>query len=182
MDPQQLQLQLIEEVTTFLQSANVPHWLFGGWAVDFLVGEITRPHDDVDFVIWARDAQVVRRMLAQHRYTESVTHSSTDTTIFYKQEQRLEIVFIDRNQAGQIVTPGVWADWPWLAGTFEEAPARLGDLMCPVTSAASLLETKERYAQHPAGEPLREKDVADIERLRALLARSSARATQESRA
>ena len=26
----------------------VPYWLFGGWAVDFHVGRVTRRHDDID--------------------------------------------------------------------------------------------------------------------------------------
>jgi len=28
--------------------ATIDYWRFGGWAVDFYVGFVTRPHDDLD--------------------------------------------------------------------------------------------------------------------------------------
>lgn len=34
-----------------LAAAGVDAWLDGGWGVDALVGEQTRPHDDLDLVI-----------------------------------------------------------------------------------------------------------------------------------
>lgn len=38
-------------ITEVLESANVSYWLDGGWGIDALVGEQTRPHDDLDLVI-----------------------------------------------------------------------------------------------------------------------------------
>jgi len=38
-------------VLTCLERAGVAAWLDGGWGVDALVGEETRPHDDLDLVI-----------------------------------------------------------------------------------------------------------------------------------
>src|SRR2546428_12391166 len=46
------QLDIIREISNALTCARVDHWLFGGWAVDFAVGEMTRQHRDVDFVTW----------------------------------------------------------------------------------------------------------------------------------
>jgi lincosamide nucleotidyltransferase A/C/D/E len=39
------------EVLDYLDAAEVPVWLDGGWGVDALVGEQTRPHDDLDLVV-----------------------------------------------------------------------------------------------------------------------------------
>src|SRR5215813_9682224 len=47
-----LQLSALAEVTESLQKAAIDYWLFGGWAVDFYVGSVTRLHDDVDLAIW----------------------------------------------------------------------------------------------------------------------------------
>jgi hypothetical protein len=36
---------------------------FGGWAVDFAVGDMTRQHRDVDFVIWEVDLPRITELL-----------------------------------------------------------------------------------------------------------------------
>jgi phosphorylcholine metabolism protein LicD len=50
------QLELIEEFASLAKAAGVDCWLRGGWALDFLLGRITRPHEDIDLFIWAPDA------------------------------------------------------------------------------------------------------------------------------
>jgi hypothetical protein len=42
------QLSVLRDVTGLLRSRTFDHWLFGGWAVDFYVGKVTRPHGDID--------------------------------------------------------------------------------------------------------------------------------------
>jgi lincosamide nucleotidyltransferase A/C/D/E len=37
-----------------LQAMGIPIWLDGGWGVDALLGEQTRPHDDLDIVVEER--------------------------------------------------------------------------------------------------------------------------------
>ncbi|MEU8218449.1 hypothetical protein AB0C47_22125 [Micromonospora taraxaci] len=44
------QLASIVEV---VGAAGVPVWLSGGWAMDFQLGAVTRPHVDVDWYRWA---------------------------------------------------------------------------------------------------------------------------------
>lgn len=38
-----------------LDAAGVGWWIDGGWGVDALLDEQTRPHDDLDFAIWLDD-------------------------------------------------------------------------------------------------------------------------------
>jgi hypothetical protein len=42
---------------------GIEYWLFGGWAVDFYVGRVTRTHDDIDLAIWQMDLKAVDRVL-----------------------------------------------------------------------------------------------------------------------
>ena len=44
------QLRLIAEIEGVLRSARIRFWLRGGWALDFLIGRITRQHSDIDLV------------------------------------------------------------------------------------------------------------------------------------
>jgi hypothetical protein len=45
------QFAALAAVTEAFKRAGIEHWLFGGWAVDFYLGEITRTHDDLDLAI-----------------------------------------------------------------------------------------------------------------------------------
>jgi hypothetical protein len=163
------QLALIEELTALLSAAAVPHWLFGGWAVDFLVGAVTRRHADVEFVVWRYDLDRIAPLLAAHGY-RSVPAAADEVVAFDKRGHAVQFCVIERRADGGISTPGRFADWSWLPGSLSAPPGRLGALVCPVISAESQLESKEHFSLHPAGGPLRAKDRADIARLRAFLA------------
>ena len=47
-----------------LDGAGVVAWLDGGWAVDAVLGEVTRPHDDLDLIVELDDVEKMRRVLA----------------------------------------------------------------------------------------------------------------------
>lgn len=87
----------------------------------------------------------------------------------YMGHQRISFTFLEWNSLGQIITPGRWADWPWPEGSFSPETVTLEGVVCPVVSAEALLDGKENMSKHPAGEPLREHDRADIVQLRRLL-------------
>ena len=46
------QLAALAELHHMLQSHGVAYWLFGGWAVDFHAGRVTRAHGDLDIAVW----------------------------------------------------------------------------------------------------------------------------------
>jgi hypothetical protein len=167
------QLTLIDEVTQTLTRAGVPHWLFGGWAVDFIAGEVTRPHRDIEFAVWASDAEHVSALLAPLDYQLDPAHTSVEMTLFWKHEQIVEFYNHLVNAAGQIVIAGKWSDWAWADAAFDAPMATLHGVTCPIVSAQSILATKEGYAAQPHGGPLRDKDIADIARLRKHLGMAS---------
>ena len=47
--------------------AGIAYWLFGGWAVDFHAGRITRLHDDVDIAVWLEDVPRIVELLTGRR-------------------------------------------------------------------------------------------------------------------
>jgi lincosamide nucleotidyltransferase A/C/D/E len=55
----------VVEVLESLTAADVPWWVAGGWAVDALVGEQTRPHDDVDVMVPLAAAPTVEASLGR---------------------------------------------------------------------------------------------------------------------
>ncbi|MDQ6793886.1 MAG: hypothetical protein M3067_03470 [Chloroflexota bacterium] len=54
----------VREVIDALDSAGVESWLDGGWGVDALLGEQTRPHQDIDLVVRVSDVATMRSVLA----------------------------------------------------------------------------------------------------------------------
>jgi len=48
----------VAQLVRVLAKAGIEVWLDGGWAVDALLGEQTRSHDDVDIVV--RDSDLPR--------------------------------------------------------------------------------------------------------------------------
>jgi hypothetical protein len=44
-------LQQVLDILARLQAARVRAWIGGGWGIDALVGEQTRPHDDLHLAI-----------------------------------------------------------------------------------------------------------------------------------
>ena len=41
----------VARIVAYLESAGIRIWLDGGWGVDALVGEETRPHSDLDAAV-----------------------------------------------------------------------------------------------------------------------------------
>lgn len=164
-----VQLSLIEEVSQLLRNAGVPCWLFGGWGVDFLAGCITRPHEDVDFMILKEDAPRVEQLLSEQGFTHLEHPYPDEDTIWQKHSQKLEFYFLEKNECGQMTVPGRWKDWPMPPEAFSVPPGRIGQIKCLVVSAEAQFETKRDYTRYTGGASLRTKDRADLERLRRLL-------------
>jgi hypothetical protein len=57
------QLAAFAQTHELLTRSGVDYWLFGGWAVDFHVGSITRVHDDIDVAVWLDDHDRIARLL-----------------------------------------------------------------------------------------------------------------------
>src|SRR5690349_20554767 len=60
----------LTELLEQLESAGLEVWLDGGWGVDALLGEQTRPHKDVDVVARVSDLTRLRHLLASRGFRE----------------------------------------------------------------------------------------------------------------
>lgn len=94
MKSTKIQFDLISKIHNILRPAGIEFWLRGGWAVDFLLGHITRPHSDIDLVTWRRDASQLR-----HLFEQAGLLFKRDTGIQYDFsycEQEISVVFISQ--------------------------------------------------------------------------------------
>ncbi len=166
------QLAVIEKVHDLLSEAGIGHWLFGGWGVDFLVGDVTRPHSDIEVVIWRRDIERVRELLRPLGYRERSGAHVTFRADFDTDAGLLSMVYIERDARGDIVTPDVFASSPWAEDAFEHEGSLEG-VRLPVISALEQMLSKEAYFGEATGQPLRPKDEHDVALLKGLLGRAA---------
>ena len=169
-DPNSVQLGLIREIHVALKARSVPHWLGGGWALDFLLGEVSRVHGDVDWAIWKTDAPDVSACLCALGYTQQEVRHPEEHIGFYKLDQYVSFGLLQRTQSGDVVTSGRWTDWPYPPGVFCAPEGQLGDLSCPILSAEAQLDEKVNFHKHPAGAPVRDVDLPAIKALRLYIA------------
>ena len=54
---------VVEEIDE-LELAGVDVWVQGGWGIDALLGEQTRPHDDLDVIIRADDIETTMQEMS----------------------------------------------------------------------------------------------------------------------
>jgi lincosamide nucleotidyltransferase A/C/D/E len=165
------QLQLIQEVDSVLSGAGVPHWLFGGWSVDFHVGSVTRQHGDIEFFIWEHDGPRAGEHMISARY-EPVDHPHPEeASIWRKDGQIVELYFLTASEHGEVVGRGRWANWPLPDHSLGTEIRVLEDIRCPVVSLECVLSTKVEYEEQ-IGIPPRERDRSDIVALRRALGTS----------
>ena len=100
-------LQLVP-YQTLMQGFAQPWCFGGGWAIDGLLGRVTRAHADVDIVIWRSDQQAFRAQFADWEWqtfidrqprpwpADEVLELPAHNTLGKHQSQELEMLMVER--------------------------------------------------------------------------------------
>lgn len=97
---------ILDTLRELNERVSVPLWLFGGVAVDFMVGRWTRGHGDIDLNAYADSRSLLAAELSKLGYRTPdqgwLTHWEQEAT-----GRRVEIVFIERTNEGgpELVIP-----------------------------------------------------------------------------
>lgn len=169
------QFELVRELGSLLDAAGIEWWLFGGWAMDFHAGRVTRDHSDIEAFVWAQDAGRVRGVLVDAGFAAPAGTHPDEGQPFLKHGQVLGVFFLDRAGDGRVHITGRWRDWRWPSGSFDGSRRRIADIEAPAMSVAGLIEMKANFEEQPNGAPRRAKDIADLVFLNELLARDDER-------
>lgn len=142
-----------------LDAAGIAAWLDGGWGVDALLEEQTRPHDDLDLVVSLDDVPRLREVLARRGYD----------MLGGAPPESFELVDADGRQVD--VHPVTWAEngdgiyrmreggtWPYPARGFEGRGTVAGRRVRCLTPEVQVITH--------AGYELDENDEADLQALR----------------
>jgi len=126
------QLAALAAVDGLFEKAGLRYWLFGGWAVDFYAGSITRPHSDVDIAVWLDDHPRIAALLDGDGWRHAPEPDEDGGTGYERAGVRLELTFLVRDEDRRVVTPlrtfvAVWPDGAFgdAVGALEGVRARL---------------------------------------------------------
>ena len=114
------QLQAIERLDAALSGAGIDYWLFGGWAVDFWVGRVTRAHDDIDAAAWRADYDALRRALVAAGWRHTPVEDEVVGTRYTWAGAELEFTFVEQRADGAIVIPFPGHEIVWTLEPFGE--------------------------------------------------------------
>ncbi len=140
-----VQLAAIGELHHELSQQAIPHWLFGGWAVDFHVGRVTRPHDDIDLAVRATDASRVHGVLARCGW--EIVDEADGYRTYQRHDVKIDVAWVDDDDPG------------WPPDAFGDDTRELHGYRMKVISRRALLADKSAVLGDAA------KDVRDAEAL-----------------
>jgi hypothetical protein len=160
------QLAALARIDELLRDHGIEYWLFGGWAVDFHVGSVTRAHQDLDLAVWLEDHARIAALLKADRWEHTPEVGEDGYTVYQRGGVRLELAFLARDGDGAVSTPLRDGRAAWPDQAFGGDVAELHGVRARVMSLRALIADKSEARDDPAAAA---KDRADVE----ILSRSS---------
>ncbi|WP_405429729.1 nucleotidyltransferase domain-containing protein [Micromonospora sp. NBC_00617] len=162
------QLASIADVVEVAGSAGITVWLRGGWAMDFQLGEVSRPHVDVDWYCWREDAARLAALLLARGWRPDPRMPVELQLDLFAGDVEVSVAYLGRDSRGRpTVGAGPWTGTPLPAGMLDAPHGRIGPLTVPTISVAAQIEFKQMYPVWMPERPRRPKDADDLARLRA---------------
>lgn len=154
------QSQVLRELKVISESLNINLWLRGGWAIDFLLGQITRIHEDIDLVTWVEHKETLENALKEAGYDfQQISSGQTD---FRKSDVDVQFGFLTRTSDGTIHFNGK-PEWIWRNDCLPPQLYHLENIALCVLNPYQLIQ--EKYDYQEIGRIPRDKDKKSLKLL-----------------
>jgi hypothetical protein len=153
------QLAALARIHCVLEREAIEYWLFGGWAVDFHAGSVTRPHDDLDLAVWHEDRDRIQALLSADGWKHAGEQGEDGYTGYVRGTVRLELAFLARDEDGRVYTPLKEGRGDWPDGAFGNDIAELRGVRSRLISLPALKADKSETHADPV---VAAKDRADV--------------------
>ena len=153
-----------------LDAAELEHWFFGGWAVDLWVGRLTRPHDDIDVLVWRHDEALVHEALQGAGWVHTPTPEDVVGTNYACDGYELQLTFAVVGPEGGLVVPVPEQPIVLSSGPLAFARRTLNDVSVRVLTLEMMVAIKGTPRPDEVGGA---KDRADLEALRSVAGSAS---------
>lgn len=161
-DSSSAQLDAVARVDRLFERNAIDYWLFGGWAVDFHVGAITRGHADVDVAVVAPDIARVTQMLESDGWRHRPDWDGDGYAGYEGRGVRLEVALLARDEHGRFYTPIRDGRGEWPSGAFGNDVVVLHGVRARVIERRALIAEKSVVHDDVV---VADKDHADLARL-----------------
>jgi hypothetical protein len=158
-------LLMVASASGALDAAGLEHWFFGGWAVDLWVGRLTRPHDDIDVLVWRRDEARVDEALQGAGWVHTPTPEDLLGTSYARDGFELQLTFVVPGAEGEVVVPVPEQPLALSSGPLGYARRTLQGVSMRVLPLEVMLAHKSTPRHDEIGGG---KDRADLEALRSI--------------
>lgn len=166
----QQQLGAIASLLVEAGKADVRLWLRGGWAMDFFLGQVTRPHQDVDWFVLVEDVPAIRALLLDDGFQSIGTSPEEQQLDFTLGEVEHGFSIVALNPEGDpVVAGGEWAGSPWPKDLLAPCVGELAGIRAPIVPPEVQIELKESLPDWNPTLRRRTKDAEDVALLRASL-------------
>ncbi len=156
------QLSALGGVSDLLEEAGIAYWLFGGWAVDFYAGSVTRAHDDLDMAVWLDDLPRIVGLLQDDGWRHAPLDDEDGGTGYERGSVRLELTYLVRGADGRIFIPLRHGRGGWPEDALADDVGELHGVSSRLIAFESLLSGKSLPRDDPEEAA---KDRADFRRL-----------------
>jgi hypothetical protein len=156
------QLSALGRVCDLFAAAGIAHWLFGGWAVDFYVGSVTRAHDDLDMAVWLVDLPRIAELLEDDGWRHAPLEDEDGGTGYERGAVRLEVTYLVRDRDGRIFTPLHHGRAAWSDEALADDVGELHGVRSRLVGLAPLMRDKSSARDDPDEAA---KDRADLRQL-----------------
>lgn len=158
------QLAVLSRLADLLQNDGLDYWLFGGWAVDFHAGAVTRIHGDIDLAVWLDDRERVATLLASDLWAHVPQAGEDGYTCYERGAIRLEVAFLARDENQRIYTPLQDGRAEWPVDAFGEDVGELHGVRVRVISLRALVAEKSVVYDDPLATAKNRADLARLTR------------------
>ncbi|MEH7613730.1 nucleotidyltransferase domain-containing protein [Gottfriedia acidiceleris] len=159
------QLKILNEINTICLKLTFQLWLRGGWAIDFLLGKVTREHSDIDLVAFIQYRDELEQAMVNVGFKKiQVSMLQTD---FIKDEVDVSFVFVRITDEGKIKANG-FPDWEWRNDALPIQKYHLKGISMNVLNPNQLLEEKKVY-EKGTGRKLRPKDIESMKVIQGII-------------
>lgn len=109
------QLSAIKEVLNVGNELGIEVWLRGGWAMDFILGQVSRVHEDVDWFVWEGDLPAIPELVISRGWVDLAIHPLDQQRDLLRDDVELGIAPLAQAESGGVVVGGGrfrGAPWP----------------------------------------------------------------------
>jgi hypothetical protein len=161
----ELHLAAIRRLNATFERDGIDYWIFGGWAVDFQAGRVTREHADIDVAIWHSDFDVVHGLLVADGWAHTPAPEHDGYTAYARDGLHIDLAFLARDGRDTVYTPLTSGRGDWPPDSFGSDIRELAGTRAHVVSISSLVVDKSQRRNDLVTQT---KDALDIAVLRSV--------------